>query len=546
MFSLTVLTFWLIFSSNLTRSEVNFICKSGHLLKGIQRVCDGRADCYDGSDEVNELCSRTLCPPNHVKCKYGACLPRWKFCNGIRDCVDASDELNCGRKWNSCNPTEFNCGNNNAEDAFYNYCIDSSKICDGTADCANGADENRTICENDLCPENAFRCNYGGCVSNDSLCNGFIDCLDGSDESLDICLHLKCPECASTVPCSPFDQHSINSNRVIKKCEWNDQRMSCTQNILPGTKVSYVCKDHFRPTTPKDANNNWNLCQADGTWLRDFLQCKPDCGRLSAGIPLIINGWELTETMPWHASIYVADKSHQPKLVCGATLISEAVVITAAHCVWNFKAVDLNVSLGNLKAEYMHPTDYTARYYGAKKIIIHPTYLDQLASYGSDIALIELSAAVEIDEIISPICLHSELNDITMRETEENLGIMVGLGMTKNSTNSNSLRVTKMPVIATEKCIDRQPIQFRKYIAFTNFCAGWANGTSACNGDSGSGLAIKQSDDRYYLEGIVSVSPRQKTTDHCDPNQYTIFTKVGIYAKWIENSLNQINKQYIP
>lgn len=541
MFLPTVLAFLLLFSNNLAQSEVNFICKSGHVLDGIQKVCDGRADCYDTSDEAIELCSHTLCPSNHAKCKYGACIPRSKFCNGVRDCFDSSDELNCGRKWNSCNPTEFNCGDN-GEDASYNYCIDSSKICDGIVDCANGADENKTICENDLCPENSFRCKYGGCVPTVALCNHFFDCLDGSDESVDICLHIKCPECSSSVPCTPFDVHTISSKRVTKKCKWNDQQMPCTQNILPGTRVDYVCKDHFRPKTAKDAKNNWNVCQADGRWLRDFLQCKPECGRLSAGIPLIANGWKLSETMPWHASIFLNDNSSQPKFICGATLISESVIITAAHCVRKFKANDLSVGVGNLNAEYMHPDDYFARYSAVKQIIVHPNYLNQLNSYESDIALIELCETIEIDEIISPICLYPELDDIMSNPAEQTLGIMVGLGMMENFTSSSSLRASRMPIIATEKCIEKVPLLFRRFISFTNFCAGWGNGTSACNGDSGSGLAIKRSDDRYYLEGIVSVSPRRKTTENCDPKQPTIFTKVGIYAKWIENHLNQINE----
>lgn len=547
MFSLKLLTFLLSVTKILTQFETQFICKSGNLLNGIEKVCNGQADCYDGSDEVAELCARTLCPPEYFRCHYGACVPRSKKCNGIRDCVDSSDETNCGRKRNSCNPNEFNCGFHEDATDSYRYCIDGSKICDGTRDCVNGADENGTICDNFLCPENSFRCNYGGCVSDKVLCDGYVDCLDGSDESPNLCITLKCPKCTNfIVTCPPLVVNNINSNRISKKCEWYGRQIPCSQSILPGTRVTYTCKDHFRPKSSKDWNNDWNLCQADGTWLRDILECEPDCGQLNARMPLITNGWEFAQTMPWHASIFIVENKQQPKYICGATLISEAVLVTAAHCVWKSKAEDLQIALGNVKTIYEDPDDYFARYYKVREIITDITYFDQLSNYGSDIALIELTRTIEIDKLTAPVCIDWNLEDITSQLTNDVIGITVGLGTTKNSTSNNCLHVTKIPIVSHIKCVERHPPEFRKFLTFTKFCAGWANGTSPCNGDSGAGLTVLRSDGRYQLKGIVSIGSRKKSTDHCDPHQYTIFTKVGMYVKWIENCLKHINERDNP
>lgn len=538
LFSLAITRIW-------SQSQVNFICNSGDLLNGMDQVCDGKNDCYDGSDELVDLCQHTFCPLNYFKCNYGACIQRSKKCDGIRNCVDGSDEANCGRKQNSCAPTEFNCGTDGDDTDSYHYCIDASKLCDSSIDCINGADENQMICNNTLCPMNSFRCNYGGCVSESVLCDGFFDCYDGSDESQDLCISLKCPKCANFISCPTFIESNIQSQRIRIKCEWNARLMSCTEFLLPGTKVTYACKDHFKPKSVKDSSNDWNLCQADGTWLRDVLECKPDCGRWhSVKIPLIANNWKLPEAVPWHASLYIVENNQMPKFICGATLISETVIITAAHCVSMMKINDLRISLGNLQPEYEHSDDFAARFYTAHDIIIHPTYLGAIGNYGSDIALIEIAGIVEIDEHISPICINWDSDDISTHLENESLGFVVGLGSVNNTPSG--FQLTKMPIIDNQKCIARQPIEFKKLLTFTTFCAGRGNETTVCNGDSGAGLIIPNPNDsnRYYLQGIVSSMSRKLSTDHCDPNQYTVFTKVAIYAQWIENHLKRINKRF--
>lgn len=241
--------------------------------------------------------------------------------------------------------------------------------------------------------------------------------------------------------------------------------------------------------------------------------------------------------MPWHASIFVVENNQQPKYICGATLISETVLVTAAHCVWKSKAEDLLVAVGNVRTEYDHPDDYLARYYVVNEIKTYINYLDQLSNYEADIALIELTQRVDVDKIIFPVCIDWNLDDVKSQETTEEMGFAVSL---KNSTSNGALHVTKMPIVPDEQCVAKQSPEFRKYLTFTKFCAGWANGNSMCSGDSGTGLTVLRSDGRYYLRGIVSVGPRKKSTDQ------TIFTKVSIYVKWIENHLKQINERDNP
>lgn len=302
------------------------------------------------------------------------------------------------------------------------------------------------------------------------------------------------------------------------------------------------------PINDLHSNNNEAECQKDGTWSRDILQCKPDCGHLSSAVPLVVNGWSVTQSFPWHVSIFVRQYDNTYRFWCGATLISEAIVVTAAHCVWSAKPSDIKLAFRSTKSILNDTIDEYALYFNVKQIIVHPLYLDKFGNYGSDIALLEVNETIEFSDHILPVCIDWNLDDITSHLSDQSLGFVMGMGVTENNRFSDDLRVTSLPVVANTKCLQRERADFRKFLTFTTFCAGWENGTGVCNGDSGGGLVFPQqrgeSIERWSLQGVVSLSPRRPSTSFCDPTQYTIFTKVGIYVKWIENVLKSIHSMH--
>lgn len=66
-------------------------CRSGECLEP-EKVCDGKFDCFDSSDEDEALCLKVYCPKFAFRCRYGACVSKVSRCNGVNECVDGSDE----------------------------------------------------------------------------------------------------------------------------------------------------------------------------------------------------------------------------------------------------------------------------------------------------------------------------------------------------------------------------------------------------------------------------------------------------------------------
>ena len=67
--------------------------------------------------------------------------------------------------------------------------------------------------------------------------------------------------------------------------------------------------------------------------------------------------------------------------------------------------------------------------------------------------------------------------------------------------------------------------------------------TSVCKGDSGGGLVVKL-DRRYYIIGIVSLSPRGETQHGgCNSQLYTLYTKFSTY---VEDFVRKKEAQFRP
>ncbi|XP_055903049.1 modular serine protease-like [Eupeodes corollae] len=252
-----------------------------------EKVCDGKIDCFDKSDETADTCVQQInCPPLSFRCAYGACVPNTARCNGTKECADNSDEIpilcnsNFMKENSICLKDEFMC--NSGE------CIAQEDVCDGHINCLDRSDETVEICASNLCDDMFFHCGYGACISTDRKCDAQIDCADGSDEASMLCsgIKRKTPILPATTPLPlastfPLETTTRFDEMTCTVPDIKNSRITLESNpnnpLRAGDKISnfnfikYGCEHGFF----REGKVELNFC-SNGTW---FSNIHPPCIR---------------------------------------------------------------------------------------------------------------------------------------------------------------------------------------------------------------------------------------------------------------------------
>ncbi|XP_035776092.1 transmembrane protease serine 9-like [Anopheles albimanus] len=249
--------------------------------------------------------------------------------------------------------------------------------------------------------------------------------------------------------------------------------------------------------------------------------------------PLVTHG-SVSERgqFPWHGALYRSSLT-ELRYLCGATLVSARMTITAAHCVTlekSNKPVDAKSMLlffGKIELSKWNGVEEDAQ---IQTVHLPAQYNHE--RFFSDIAVLTLKEDVKFSNFIRPVCLWSFDDDY--KTLVNKIGFVPGWGYTEHGLVSSRLSFAQMPVVAHETCIWSNRDFFSRVTSDSSFCAGFKNGTSVCNGDSGGGMVFKHNG-RWYLRGVVSVSAALQDRFRCDPNHYVVFTDVAKFNKWIQN-----------
>ncbi|KAJ0021978.1 hypothetical protein NQD34_009468, partial [Periophthalmus magnuspinnatus] len=315
------------------------------------------------------------------------------------------------------------------------------------------------------------------------------------------------------------------------------------------TDIGPSYTDGFIQITQENKSGLENMWQLRGSCITGkviALQCS-ECGT-RAKLPRIIGGVEAAlGRWPWQVSLYYSNRHN-----CGGSIITRHWVVTAAHCVHNYRLPQVSnwvVYAGLVTRSSAKMTQRTG--YAVEKIIYNKNYNHR--SHDSDIALMKLRTPLNFSDTIRPVCLPQYDYDLPggtqcwisgwgyTQPDGSKVHTTTAIHSTKCLSNiscndeetilfavqsPDTLKEAPVPIISTKKC--NSSCMYNGEITSRMLCAGYTEGkVDACQGDSG-GPLVCQDDNVWRLVGVVSWG-----TGCAEPNHPGVYTKVAEFLGWI-------------
>lgn len=249
----------------------------------------------------------------------------------------------------------------------------------------------------------------------------------------------------------------------------------------------------------------------------------PSPGGLSG--PTIVGGGPAQlGAWPWQVSLRIT--TQQGSFLCGATLVSDQWVLTAAHCIED--ATGNTISPGNITVRAGSlQKDSGGVVAGVSRVIKHHAY--ESATTDNDIALLRLSSPLPLSSTIRPIAPLSASQEQQLAATTT-LATVTGWGTTgPGGSVSAVLMQAQVPLISSSDCAN-QSAYSSSQLSSNMICAGYPQGgKDSCQGDSGGPLVVSNGQGGHVLAGIVSWG------EGCAAPDYPgVYTRVANYQPWLQ------------
>nr|XP_032633598.1 transmembrane protease serine 9 [Chelonoidis abingdonii] len=204
----------------------------------------------------------------------------------------------------------------------------------------------------------------------------------------------------------------------------------------------------------------------------------------------IVGGIEASRgEIPWQVSLKEGSRHF-----CGATVIGERWLLSAAHCFNQTKLEYLKAYLGTTS---LTGTDGNAVKVSIKKVVQHPSYNPIILDF--DVAVLELASPLHFNKFIQPVCLPLAVQKFPVGKK----CMISGWGNVRegNITKPESLQKASVSIIDQKTC----NVLYNFSLTDRMICAGFVEGrVDSYQGDSGGPLACEETPGLFYLAGVVS------------------------------------------
>ncbi|KAF4092944.1 hypothetical protein AMELA_G00025950 [Ameiurus melas] len=251
---------------------------------------------------------------------------------------------------------------------------------------------------------------------------------------------------------------------------------------------------------------------------RGSLSQQDVCGRPPLNTKIVGGENAVAGSWPWQVS-FQRSGSH----FCGGSLINQNWVLSAAHCFQSYAADSITIWLGMQSLEGSNAYKQKS---STSNIIIHQGY--DHTTNDNDIALVQLSSSVNLNDYVMPVCLAASSSSFPGGTN----AWVTGWGSigSMNLPSPQTLQEVEVPIVSNSDCANGYGTGS---ITDNMMCAGLAQGgKDSCQGDSGGPLVVKVNG-AWVQAGIVSFG------NGCAlPNFPGVYTRVSQYQGWINSMIS--------
>ncbi|XP_049293928.1 brachyurin-like [Anopheles funestus] len=270
-----------------------------------------------------------------------------------------------------------------------------------------------------------------------------------------------------------------------------------------------------------------SIDEFDHYWTRLPVELQQIRNTLPSPASRIVNGYvAIPGQFPYH--VVLLSEFTLGTSFCGATVLTNIFILTAAHCVAEGAGIKANGGLAIMGAydrTIVEPEQQRIRFNTAG-ITIHPGY--SFVNVRNDIATVLLNAPISYTARIQPVLLPEPTDQRTFVNMQ---GTVTGYGRTStvSTTMSRFLRYTLNPIITNAECV---LYWSAFYVEDQNMCMSVASGRSPCIGDSGGPLLVNGAFGPMQV-GIVSFGEAVG----CAVSYPSVYARITHFLPWIlENS----------
>ncbi|KAM9781868.1 enteropeptidase isoform 2-T2 [Syngnathus typhle] len=357
------------------------------------------------------------------------------------------------------------------------------------------------------CPAEQFQCDTGSCIHGKRQCDGRVDCADASDEANCVVLQENASgrlrfQMASSQYAVCGDTWTPRLSVFI--CQYLGYR-SGVSTLLPA-----VPGDSHFASVEVTANGSLESSVSERCVGHRVVSLRCDNQRevrVVGGSDAAKGAW------PWMVSLHWNGRH-----VCGGALLGRRWLLTAAHCVYG-KERPLgrwSAKLG-LRAQSQAGAVHS---FQIDAVIINPHY--NRLSKEADIAMMRLSTPTNFTDLIQPVCLPENAQELTAGKK----CWIAGWGrQAEEGSLPDILQEAKVPLVGQVSCQRALP---EYTITSKMLCAGFPEGgVDSCQGDSGGPLMCEE-EGHWTLIGVTSFGMG------CGrPERPGVYARVSAFVAWM-------------